>query len=203
MIDINGYERRTKQKKEKIHRAVLELLQTYSPEKVSIQDIARKAGVAPASIYNYFGSKEGLLKEVVRNLLEKNWRRRKTLWEADRPFPELLKQTLLMKDDFFNNVNLDALRTLIETDPDIKKIVDEYENIKYPQIARQFVEKGRREGYLRSGLSTESVIIYLKMYQFILKQPDMLKSEKKHVINDLCELMLYGIIDRPLPEETE
>ncbi len=182
---------------------MLELLQLYSPEKISIQDIAKKAGVAPASIYNYFGSKEGLMKEVIAALLEENWRKRKTLWEADRPFPELLKQTLLMKDNFINHINLEALKTLMEADPDIRKMVDAYENEKYPQIVRRFVEKGRRTRYLRTGLSTESIIIYLKMYQFILRQPDMLHNKNKRLLNDLCELMLYGLIDRPAPEEAK
>ena len=31
----------------------------------------------------------------------------------------------------------------------------------------------------------------------------MLHNKNKRLLNDLCELMLYGLIDRPAPEEAK
>jgi len=44
------------------------LFSQFGVEKVSIVDIARKAGVSQATIYNNFGSKEALVREFVTPL---------------------------------------------------------------------------------------------------------------------------------------
>ncbi len=200
---MNGYERRTELKKEKIRTAALELFCTYGTDKTTINEIAQKAGVAPASIYNYFGSKEGLMKDIAINLLENSWKARKELWETDLPFPELLRRAVTMNDDFIDNINLEALRALLDTDPEIKKLADDFYNHKYPYIVGQFIEKGRREGYIRRELSIEAATLYLKMYQNTLRQPEMLKNQSKDLWKELCDLMLYGLAGQPVNDKLE
>ena len=58
---MDGFERRKEQSKEDIRRAAEELFSRFGADKVSINDIARKAGVSQATIYNNFGSKEDLV----------------------------------------------------------------------------------------------------------------------------------------------
>ena len=53
---MDGFNRRKEQKKESIRRAALELFKVYGFKKVSINDIASKAGVSQVTIYNHFGS---------------------------------------------------------------------------------------------------------------------------------------------------
>ena len=43
---MDGFERRKEQKKESIRRAALELFQNYGFKKVSVNDIAERAGVS-------------------------------------------------------------------------------------------------------------------------------------------------------------
>ncbi len=200
---MNGYERRTELKKDKIRAAALELFCMYGTDKTSIHEIAQKAGVAPASIYNYFGSKEGLMKDTVINLLERGWKARKELWESDLPFPELMKRAVSMSDDFIDNMNLEALRALLDTDPEIKKLADDFYKYKYPAIVGLFIEKGRREGYIRGELSIEAATIYLEMYQNVIRQPEMLKNKNKDLLKELCDLMLYGLAGQPIPDKME
>lgn len=195
---MNGYERRTELKKDKIRAAALELFCAYGTDKTSINEIAQKAGVAPASIYNYFGSKEGLMKDTIINFLERGWEVRKELWESDLPFPELLKRAISMNDDFIDHMNLETLKILIDTDPEIKKLADDFYKNRYPYIVGQFIEKGRREGYIRRELSIEAATIYLKMYQNVLQQPEMLNNRNKDLWKELCDLMLYGLAGQPI-----
>ncbi len=135
---MNGYERRTELKKEKIRKAALDLFCMYGTDKTSINEIAQKAGVAPASIYNYYGSKEGLMKDTVINLLEDGWKARKELWETDLPFPELLMRAVSMNDVFIDQINLETLQALLEIDPVIKKLADDFNEHRYPYIVSQF-----------------------------------------------------------------
>lgn len=200
---MNGYERRTELKKDKIRTAALELFCIYGTEKTSINEIAQKSGVAPASIYNYFGSKEALMKDTVINLLESSWKARKELWETDLPFPELMKRALSMSDDFIDQFNLETLRTLMEAHPEIRKLADDFDKNGYPYIIDLFIKKGRMEGYIRKDLSVEAATIYLKMYQNAIQQPEMLKNKNKPLFKELCDLMLYGLAGQPITDKTE
>jgi AcrR family transcriptional regulator len=198
---MNGYERRTEAKKDKIRAAALDLFSTYGTEKTSINEIATKAGVAPASIYNYYGSKEGLMKETIVSILEDSWKARKELWETDLPFPELIKRAISVSEDFFDRTNLETIKALFDSDPEIKKLADDFNQNRYPYIVGRFLEKGRREGYIHKDISLEAATIYLKMYQDVLMQPGILNNQNKNLIKELVDLMIYGLAGQTLPKE--
>ncbi|MGI6412837.1 MAG: TetR/AcrR family transcriptional regulator [Syntrophomonadaceae bacterium] len=195
---MNGYERRTELKKEKIRTAALELFGKYGTDKTNINEIAKKAGVSPASIYNYFGSKEGLIKDTVIKLIESNWKLRKELWESDLSFPESLKRAVSIKNDFFDNIHFDSFWALFKSNPDIKKLVDDFNKTSQPYIVSKFLEKGRREGYIREDISFEAAMIYLTMYQDVLQRPDLQKDINKELLKELLDLMIYGLAGQPI-----
>jgi AcrR family transcriptional regulator len=198
---MNGYERRTKTKKEKIQVAALDLFCTYGTEKTSVNEIATKARVSPATIYNYFGSKEGLMKETIKSILEDSWKAKKELWESDLPFPELIKHAISMSEDFFDRTNLDTVKAIFDSDPQIKKLADDFNQNSYPYLVGKFFEKGRREGYIRKDISLEAATIYLKMYQDVLMQPGIINNQNKNLINELVDLMIYGLAGQTLSKD--
>lgn len=196
---MNGYERRSELKKDKIRAAALELFSIYGTDKTSVNEIAQRAGVAPASIYNYFGSKESLIKETVLNLLESSWKERKELWETDLSFTELLKRTISMKDNFIDQTNPELLN-IFDTDIEIKRLIDNFHKNRYPYIVSLFLEKGRKEGYIRRELSIEAAMLYLKMYQNLAQEHEILKSENKDLLKEVFDLMIYGLIGNPITD---
>lgn len=200
---MNGFERRTELKKDKIRTAALELFCTYGPDKTSVNEIAQRAGVSPASVYNYFGSKEGLMKDTIINLLESSWKIREELWDSELPFPELLKRTITMKDEFYDRINLDNFLDLLNSSTVIKKHIDVFNKKRYPQIVRKFIEKGRREGYIRKEVSLEAAMIYLTMYQDVLQRPEMQKKINNELLKELLDLMIYGLAGQPIDEKPD
>jgi len=83
---VNGFERRKEQKKESIRRAALELFKLYGTKKVSISEIAEKAGVSQVTIYNHFGSKEELVRDTVKKMLLSLMERYQVMMESEQPF---------------------------------------------------------------------------------------------------------------------
>jgi AcrR family transcriptional regulator len=67
---MDGFARRKEQSKEDIRKAAWELFSQFGVDKVSIADIAHKAGVSQATIYNNFSNKESLAREFVTNAVE-------------------------------------------------------------------------------------------------------------------------------------
>ena len=67
---MDGFERRKEQSKEDIRRAAEELFSRFGADKVSVNDIARKAGVSQATIYNNFGSKDELVHDYRKSIVD-------------------------------------------------------------------------------------------------------------------------------------
>jgi len=200
---MNGFERRTELKKDRIRTAALELFCTYGPYKTSVNEIAQKAGVSPATIFNYFGSKEGLMKDTIIDLLDSSWKLREELWESELPFPELLKRTVTMKNEFFDTIDLSNFLALINSNPEIKKHIDDFNQKRYPQLVRKFIEKGRREGYIRKEISFEAAMIYLTMYQELLQRPELQQKINNELLKELLDLMIYGLAGQPVHDGME
>ena len=84
----------SRKKKRQIYEAAMRLFRRYGYEGTTILDIADSSGMSAGSIYNFFGSKEGILDcaiediEVVR-IPEEEWDKK-----VQDPFPTLLQYLL-------------------------------------------------------------------------------------------------------------
>jgi AcrR family transcriptional regulator len=68
----------------------------HDVRKVSVEDIAGAAGVSPTTIYNWFGTRDNLVNEVVRALTLQTLGKNRSVVDSDLPFP----QKLAMKAGF-------------------------------------------------------------------------------------------------------
>ena len=92
---MKGFERRTEQKKNSIQWAALELFQAFGFKKVSMSEIASRAGVSPVTIYNHFGSKRELIRDVVKSLSQNTLEKFRAVIESETPFIEKLETIIL------------------------------------------------------------------------------------------------------------
>ena len=91
---MDGYQQRTEKKKKNIRKAAFELFSAYGIAKVSLSEIAKKAQVSPVTIYNYFGTKDMLVKEVMTAFLEESWQQQIELLQSDLPFPDKVEKMM-------------------------------------------------------------------------------------------------------------
>ncbi|WP_440895631.1 TetR/AcrR family transcriptional regulator [Amphibacillus sp. Q70] len=197
---MNGYEQRTINKQKKIKKAACKLFKEYGIEKTSISEIAKEAQVSPASIYNYFKTKDGLVIEVARDLIEASLKEKEILWNSDLPFNELLKKAVNNQNLFLDPFNLKLLEKFIKESDDVSSLVNKVFHERYPELLEAFIEKGRNEGYIHRKISTESMMIYLKMCQSMINNSDLVKANNQEVLNELYELLLYGLVGQPLED---
>jgi AcrR family transcriptional regulator len=88
---MNGYERRTEAKKKAIIDAARELFTERGVTDVGVGEIAAKAGVSQVSIYNYFGDKHTLAKEVLIAFLDKAIQEYEEILNREFPFRKNLR----------------------------------------------------------------------------------------------------------------
>ena len=186
---MDGFERRKEQSKEDIRRAAEELFSRFGADKVSINDIARKAGVSQATIYNNFGSKDELVhdyRKTIVNLITSRFREI-LVWKKSyvEKFQGLLQSWIDIADRY--KIEIEDF----ETKQPLEAMGLEIEN-----SFREFIKEGKDRGNLRSNLSDEAIITYIKFFQQgISNNPEIhnrMQRDSK-LSDDLLSLFMYGI----------
>ena len=90
---------------------------------VSINDVAQKAGVSPVTIYNYFGSKEELVRRAVKSQLTSMIEKYREVIEEDVPFPEIMETIVFDKADIASQYQGELMQTAIQSDPELKGFI--------------------------------------------------------------------------------
>ena len=186
---MDGFERRKEQSKEDIRRAAEELFSRFGADKVSVNDIARKAGVSQATIYNNFGSKDELVHDYRKSIVK---------GIAGR-FREILiwKKSFIEKFEGFLQSWIDITdRYKIELESTESKQSSDVIGLELENSLREFIKEGKDQGNLRKDLSEEAVTAYIKFYQQgIANNPgirDKMKRDGKYS-QDLFSLFMYGV----------
>lgn len=189
---MDGYQRRTERKKEKIKQAAIELFSTYGVDKVSIAEISKKANVSPVTIYNYFGNKDELLKSVLTDYMDKAFEEYSELIYSDRPFSEKIEQVIFRKTQTAKALSTEFLQSL--TDPSLQALLEEYTNQKSMPIAMELIEQGKKQGYINPRLTTEAILFYIHVFTESMQKKEVLGVLSKDALIDLVELFFYGLM---------
>ena len=197
---MKAYERRIEQNKERILRATLELFQVHGIKKTTTNDIARKAGISPATVYNHFGSKEDLVRAAVKYFLADTAADFRKIFERDLSFLEKMGQILLYKSDMLGRYQGELMQTIISEDPEIRQLVDSGYLVEMRQNIIDFYEEGKRQGYVNPELSTDTIMRYMLIVRSGMAAESILSEDPEHNRKWLQELMpifLYGILGKP------
>jgi len=173
---VDGFERKKEQSKKAIIEASLELFRLHGFKKVSISEIARAADVSQVTIYNHFGSKDGLVREVVKALLRKVMDRAWEVIREDKPFPEKLETIVFDKAKIASDYHGELMQAAARNDPELREWIEAF--------WREDVTKGTLElEILRRG---------------VFASPDLMTDIKPEleVYRQLNYLFIYGLVGK-------
>ncbi|MFC1993148.1 TetR/AcrR family transcriptional regulator [Chloroflexota bacterium] len=197
---MNAYERRMERNKERILQATLELFQVHGIKKTTTNDIARKAAVSPATVYNHFGSKEDLVRAAVRYFLTSTAAEFSKIFTGDVSFLEKMEQILLYKSDMLGQYQGEFMQTIISEDPEIRHFIDSVYLTEIRQMVLNFYEEGKRQGYVNPDLSPETIMRYSLIVRSGMAAESILSEDPEHnqkMIQELTPFFLYGIMGKP------
>lgn len=192
---------RARNNREKIIKAALRLFRERGVKKVSVQEIAAAADLAPATIYNHFGTKEALVRETLAYFLNSMMERYQDIMEAKVPFDVKAEQLLRAGAELYHRDRGEFLRLMMSEDPELQRIAEEFQDsAKTTRWVHDFFEEGKRSGAVHPDLSIESAIRYADVIREGVTalarnndDPDFLPK----LIDDITPLYLYGIMLRP------
>lgn len=192
MKKMDGFEKRREQKKRDILNAALALFMKYGLQKVSITEIAKKANVSQVTIYNYFESKDNLVRLVFKFYVDQIWDEQKHLLVNDLPFNEKIKKIIFEKGIAANQISERFFQDFMKDYASGQSYVEEiYQKEALPLFIKLFNE-GREQGYIDSEISNEAILFYLKMFQEYLQREDV-ATMTLPIAEDLTKLFFYGI----------
>ncbi|MFF2909003.1 TetR/AcrR family transcriptional regulator [Paenibacillus sp. NPDC057934] len=200
---MNGFEKRSALIKEKITNATLEMLRTWEPKRMRIADIAKAASVSQVTIYKHFGSKEELLRETFKHLVEQSTREFEAFIHQEPSMKEIVQYILGMKKGTYALLRPSLVQTLMIDDPEMFQYLQvQYAERTLPLMVRM-VEKGQARGEISSKVSANAVLMYMQMY---MKSKEELLEQAKaeenldHFMDETLHLFFYGMFGREAGE---
>jgi AcrR family transcriptional regulator len=194
---VNGFERRKEQKKEAIRRAAAELFRSHGFEKVSLADIARRAHVSHVTIYNHFGSKEALVRDVVKTAIAGLVAMSREIIESDRPFAEKLELIVFGKVTVAGQYQGELMQTALRDTPEMQDFIEGLWRQEVDRLITELIEDGKRQGAVRRDLPNETIRLYFRIIRDgAFASLDLLQrlNVDAKLARDLNHLFLYGLV---------
>ncbi|WP_153124371.1 TetR/AcrR family transcriptional regulator [Peribacillus tepidiphilus] len=196
---MNGFERRRQQKMEQIRHAALSLFTQFGVQKVNIQEIAKKANVSQVTIYNYFGSKDELVFDVIEYLYEQQLKELNEIIKSDMPFLKKVEQMIHFKMSNTKKFSPEFLKAILIENPRLSKFSREFTEKKMMPVLTDFFETGKKEGAISQDISLETMILFLNILSEGLKNYTeyLIDSEQKNrFTNEIIHMFFYGIVGK-------
>jgi AcrR family transcriptional regulator len=190
---MNGYEKRTQDKRAAIVRAAEELFAENGISGTNITDIAAKADVSRVTLFKYFGDKEALAKEVLITWIEHLMSGYNDILKSDLPFAEKLLALLQTKLAGWDRIGDRYINAAVWSDPEIKRLIAELSGEQSRRKILDFIAEGKRSGLIDDALDDEAILVYFSAFAPVVRNTDYIKKGKAFQ-STLFHLFLGGII---------
>ena len=197
---MDGFERRKEQSKEDIRHAAWELFSQFGVDKVSIVDIARKAGVSQATIYNNFGNKEALVREFVTGAVEHLVNSAQEILTPKMLFQEKMAAFIRFISEMMVSGQPSAAERVIfssldlQNDPEIKKIRTAAQE-KMTGLMLGLIREGKEQEQINPKLSEAALRIYFAVFMDAFSNPQLQQQyyQNPGLVQELGSLMIHGL----------
>lgn len=187
---MNGYEKRTEQKKELILVTAQKMFFHNGIANTNIVDIAKEANVSKVTIFNYFGSKEALAREVMKRYINSIVSIGRNILSEQIPFSEKMKKLFSMGENNRSLFGKDVFSKKSWEDPYLQELYREESSSVMP-IIMTFFEQGKNEGIIDSSIPSEALLAYISAIAPLLN-PGKFNINSDYVIG-MHKLFYYGL----------
>ncbi|MBP1937031.1 TetR/AcrR family transcriptional regulator [Paenibacillus sediminis] len=193
---MNGFEKRAKLIKQKIMKTTLDMLRTWEPKKIRIADIAKLANVSQVTIYNYFGSKEALLREVLKDYVDRSIQQFEEYMRGDHSFKEKIQFMILQEQQSYQTLSPHIIKELVLDDLEIYQYVEDQKNKRAIPLFIQLINDGKEAGEISPRVSIQTIFTYIGLYMSQAKElydAAEQSGDPKGFFDELMHVFFYGI----------
>ena len=181
----------------KILGASVELFRQYGFKAITMDDIARRAGISKKTLYQHFANKQEIVNESVmwyKNRLCENCEL--VANQAENAVEAFVKTQQLM-DQVYKQTNPGAIMEMQRFFPEAYELFRATLQEKDLVIIKQILQRGIDEGLFRPDINADLLGRYRLETSLIMFQQNLLVNERydlMFVTHEICEHFLYGIM---------
>lgn len=180
-------------------------------DRATIRDVARAAGIADGSIYNYFRSKQDLLVHLPRQFIQSPIQAVHAAASVEQvPDPEVLLQMVVQNIAQVAIQNRELVRVLFTSVPLMDVELRSEFMREVPLYAFETLEKlitaEQAAGVFRADLdpalaarALPGMMFFFLLVQEIIQPPDLPRFEYDRVIPEIVQIFLRGVMASPPP----
>jgi len=182
---------------DKILSSSIELFTQYGFKTITMDDIARRAGISKKTLYQHFANKHEVVSETV------TWYTNNTtancecmLQEAENAL-EAMVQILAFFDGLYKRINPMAMFEMQRFFPDAYKRFREQLLERDVKMVRNNILQGIKEGYYREDLNADLLAKFKIETGLMMLQPTLMVNERAELMSvalELGEHFMYGIM---------
>lgn len=193
---MNGFQKRREQKKQQILRSLHNMIMNRNFQEIGVREIAKEAGVSPASIYNFFGSKEELAKQIFYHLMEEEGEAFQKMMEADIPFEEKMENMYALSISNQETLNNDGLKNFMFEDPVFTEHIEQYSRTVVIPAIMKLIEQGKQEQKISGGVSSEAILFFMNVIMQMLSSSSVRDKLNVEMRKEIGHLFFYGIFGK-------
>ncbi len=193
---MNGFQKRREQKKEQILDSLKSLMMERNFQQIGVREIASQAGVSPASVYNFFGSKEELAKQVFYRIMEEAEQDFLRLMESGLGFEEKLERLYDMSVTSQETWSSEGIQNIRFDDPVFKEHIEQYSKETTIPAFMKLIRQGKEERKISGGVSSEAILLYLNAFMSIVNDPSVRNGMSVELRKEIGHLFYFGILGR-------
>jgi AcrR family transcriptional regulator len=184
-------------KKDQIIEAARSLFHKYGFKRVSMDEIAREAGVTKKTIYMYFNSKEELLKYFIQEEIEKMKNIIEEVENQNNDFFDTVNQAIykLLKyrkeQDFLNNIEKEAELLGNPVIVQNLQLIDE----QIQNYIKEKLKKAKEKGHISyKDLDVTAFLIYKMYIALMFEWNDKSRElDEQMIANSISKILMNGL----------
>ncbi|MFW6298418.1 MAG: TetR/AcrR family transcriptional regulator [Bacillota bacterium] len=185
---MDGFQKRTIRKQNAILEAAYRLFLKQGVRATPVALIAKEAQVSQVTIYNYFNSKQTVVRRVVQRLIEDDTKAFEAIvYDASTRFSIKMDRLIDLLDRKIDEYDMALIKELVASEePTLSKVLKWYVDNRLGTAMAYFVREGLREGKISDTFDEQTVIDHFAFFDFAsIPHKDALK---KHL-----RLLLFGL----------
>lgn len=181
----------------KILGASVELFSQYGFKTITMDDVARRAGISKKTLYQHFANKDEVVNESVLWYKNQTTENCAELLDGAENAIEAMVRMLAFMDNMHKKINPMALFEMQRFYPEAYKTFREQLVGRDVVMIRDNIEWGKAEGYYREEVNADLMARFRLETSLMILQPSLLVNERSDLMSlalEIGEHFLYGIM---------
>lgn len=182
---------------DRILNAATELFRQYGFKTITMDDIARRAGISKKTLYQQFANKEEVVEAAMQYFHEHVFEACTGISHAADNAVAAMVQCMSLVDEMCGKMNPLAMLELQRFYPRVYSQLQSEMLAETIRLIRQNIEQGMAEGYYRQGLNADLLAHYRIATARMLNESETLMGRKfqlREINQALSEHFLFGLL---------